>query len=81
MTNVTILGVFRMHEQKEYGKVLEMKSTYIHNILGVWLKRWLSLQNCWLLTKPNADFKLTKVTKMLTRNSADQTKHLISNQA
>ena len=29
MTNVTILGVFRMHAQKEYGKVLEMKSTYI----------------------------------------------------
>ena len=28
MTNVTILGVFRMHVQKEYGKVLEMKSTH-----------------------------------------------------
>ena len=28
MTNVTILGVFRMHAQKENGKVLEMKSTY-----------------------------------------------------
>ena len=29
MTNVTILGVFRTHAQKEYSKVLEMKSTYI----------------------------------------------------
>ena len=29
MTNVTILGIFRTHAQKEYdGKVLEMKSTY-----------------------------------------------------
>ena len=26
MTNVTISGVFRTHTQKEYGKVLEMKS-------------------------------------------------------
>ena len=33
MTNVTILGVFRTHWQKEYGKVLEMKSTHILNIL------------------------------------------------
>ena len=32
MTNVTILGVFRTHAQKEYGKVLEMKSTYILSI-------------------------------------------------
>ena len=35
MTNVTILGVFRMHAQKEYSKVLEMKSTYILNILAL----------------------------------------------
>ena len=35
MTNVTILGVFRMHAQKEYGNVLEMKSTYILNILAL----------------------------------------------
>ena len=35
MTNVTILGVFRTHAQKEYGKVLEMKSTYILNILAL----------------------------------------------
>ena len=30
-----ILGVFHMHGQKEYGKVLEMKSTYILNILAL----------------------------------------------
>ena len=32
MTHVTILGAFRTHAQNEYGKVLEMKSTYILNI-------------------------------------------------
>ena len=37
MTNVTILGVFRTHAQKEYGKGFEMKSrvTYILNILAL----------------------------------------------
>ena len=35
MTNVTILGIFRTHAQKEYGKVLEMKSIYILNILAL----------------------------------------------
>ena len=35
MKNVTILGVFRTHAQKECGKVLEMKSTYILNILAL----------------------------------------------
>ena len=35
MTNVTILGVFHTLAQKEYGKVLEIKSTYIHNILAL----------------------------------------------
>ena len=35
MTNVTILGVSRTNAQKEYGKVLEMKSTYILNILAL----------------------------------------------
>ena len=35
MTNVTILGVFRMHAQKEYGKVLKIKSTYILTILAL----------------------------------------------
>ena len=28
MTNATISGVFRMHAQKEYGKVWEMKSKH-----------------------------------------------------
>ena len=35
MTNVTILGVFRTHAQKEYGKVLKIKRTYILNILAL----------------------------------------------
>ena len=37
MTNVTILGVFRTHAQKEYGKVCEMMSTPILNILALLL--------------------------------------------
>ena len=37
MTNVTMLGVFRTHAQKEYGKVWEMKSTPILNILALLL--------------------------------------------
>ena len=36
MTNVTILGVFRTHAQKEYGKVWEMKSSPILNILALY---------------------------------------------
>ena len=35
MTNVTILGEFPTHVQKEYGKVMEMKSTTILNILAL----------------------------------------------
>ena len=35
MTNVTILSIFRMHAQKEYRKVLEMKGTYILNNLAL----------------------------------------------
>ena len=35
MTNVTILGVFRTHAQKEYGKVWDMKSIPILNILAL----------------------------------------------
>ena len=35
MSNVTILGVFRTHAQKEYGKVWEMKSAPILNILAL----------------------------------------------
>ena len=35
MTNVTILSIF--HAQKEYRKALEMKGTYILNILALLL--------------------------------------------
>ena len=35
MTNVTILGAFRTHAEKGYGKVWEMKSNYILNILAL----------------------------------------------
>ena len=34
MKNVTLLGVFRTHAQKEYGKIWEMESTPILNILA-----------------------------------------------
>ena len=37
MTNVTILIIFRTHAQKEYRKILEMKGTYILNILALLL--------------------------------------------
>ena len=37
MINVTILGVFCTQAQKEYGNVLEMKSTPILNILALLL--------------------------------------------
>ena len=37
MTNVTISYVFRTHAQKEYGYVLEMKTTPILNILALLL--------------------------------------------
>ena len=37
VTNVTLLGVFRSHVQKECGKVWEMKSTHILNILALLL--------------------------------------------
>ena len=37
MTNVVILDVCCTHAQKEYGKVLEMKSTPILNILALLL--------------------------------------------
>ena len=35
MTHVTILGVFRTHAQMEYSNALDMKSTYILNILAL----------------------------------------------
>ena len=37
MTNVTVLSVFRTHAQKEYRKVLEMKSSPILKILALLL--------------------------------------------
>ena len=37
MTNVTILGVFRTHAQKEYGKIREMKSIPYPYILALLL--------------------------------------------
>ena len=37
MTNVTILGVFRTHVQKEYDKVWDMKSTPILKIVTLLL--------------------------------------------
>ena len=37
MINVTILSLVRTHAQKEYRKVLEMKGTYILNILALLL--------------------------------------------
>ena len=42
MTNVTILSIFRTHAQKEYRKVLEMKGTYILDVLA--LLRFENLQ-------------------------------------
>ena len=32
---LTNVAIFRTHVQKEYGKALEMKSTYIPNILAL----------------------------------------------
>ena len=37
MTNVISLSIFRTHAQNEYRKVLEMKGTYILNILALLL--------------------------------------------
>ena len=37
MTNVAFLDIFCMHAQKEYGKVWEMKSIPILNILALLL--------------------------------------------
>ena len=42
MTYVTILSMFRTHAQKEYRKVLEMKGTYILNILALLLFKKLA---------------------------------------
>ena len=37
VTNVTILSIFRTYAQREYRKVLEMKGTYILNIIALLL--------------------------------------------
>ena len=37
MTNGTILGAFRTHAQKEYGKVWEIKGIPVLNILALLL--------------------------------------------
>ena len=53
MKNVTILGAFRTHAQKEYGKVLKMKSTYILNILALYLfKLAMHLLKVWSKRHP-----------------------------
>ena len=52
MTNVTILGVFRTHAQKEYGKVLEMKSTYIFDILALLFFKNAHLLKIWSKRHP-----------------------------
>ena len=54
MPNVTILGVFRAHAQKEYDKVWEIKSTYILNILTLllFLKLAMHLLKVWSKRHP-----------------------------
>ena len=37
MTDITILSIFRTHAQKEYRKILEIKGTYVLNILALLL--------------------------------------------
>ena len=54
MTNVTILGVFPAHAQKEYGKVWEMRSTPILSILALYtfLKLAMHLLKVWSKRHP-----------------------------
>ena len=53
MTNVTLLGVFRTHAQKEYGNVLEIKSTYILNILALFFFKFaMHLLKIWSKRHP-----------------------------
>ena len=49
MTNVAILGIFRTHAQKEYGTVLEMKSTPILKRFSIFtfLKLLMHLLKVW----------------------------------
>ena len=54
MINVTILGIFRTHVQKEYGKVWELKSISILNILAhsLFLKLAMHLLKIWSKRHP-----------------------------
>ena len=54
MTNITILGVFGLHVQKDNFKVLEMKSIYIRNILALllFLKLAMRLLTVWSKRHP-----------------------------
>ena len=53
MTNVTFLGVLRTLAQKEYGKVWEMKSIPILNILALlFLKLAMHLLKVWSKRHP-----------------------------
>ena len=55
MTNVTLLDVFRMHVKKEYGKVWEIKSPPILNILALilfFLKLAMHLLKVWSKRHP-----------------------------
>ena len=53
MTNVTILGVFRTHAQKENGNVWEMKSIFVLNILALlFLKLAMHLLKVWSKRHP-----------------------------
>ena len=51
MTNVTILSIFRTHAQKEYRNFLEMKVTYILDILEVLL--FANLQRIYVNSRLN----------------------------
>ena len=54
MKNVTILGEFRTHAQKDNGKVLEMNSTYSLNILALlfFFKFAMRLRKIWSKRRP-----------------------------
>ena len=53
MTNITILSIFRMHAQKEYCKVLEMKGIYIlNNLVLFFLKTYNGFTKILVYTIP-----------------------------
>ena len=61
MANVTILSIFRTHAQKGYRKVLEMKGTYIPNILALLL--FENLQRIYKNYRINGTQSLSKDVK------------------